>query len=84
LVQIAALKKLLWRHPLHDGNTSWKLTSGGGGAGALLAHVCEVRSLLFHAFLGLTNGRTGPCAFMLRWGRHVNKIESVCVSQWSL
>ncbi len=67
-------------------NTSWKLTggggsgdggSGGGGGGALLVHACEVRSLLFHAFLCLTNGCAGPCAFTLGWKRHGNKIQGV-------
>lgn len=53
--------------------------------GALLAHACEVRSLLFHAFLLLTNGCTGPCAFTLGWRRrHGNKIQGAWVSRWSL
>ncbi len=45
--------------------------------GALLAHACEVHSLLFHAFLGLTNGCSGPCAFTLGKRRHGNKIQGV-------
>lgn len=61
---------------LHDENTSWKLTAGGGG-GLYFAHSCAVRSLLFHAFLGLTNGCTGPCAFTLGWRRHGNNIQGV-------